>query len=255
VESIEEILDRNKMSGAELIEFELDPVEKIVAFFLNPFVSGLLILLFIGGLYFELQTPGMGFAGLASLVALILYLTPYYLTDLAAAWEIIALFIGIGLIAVEIFILPGFGIAGIAGISLTVVSLVLIMLDNDFFNFDLVPARRILAASLAALTGLLGGIVLLFVGGTRFMDSKAFGKIALMDTQAKTQGYTSTFGTEQMKGKQGVAQTILRPSGKVLIDGKIYDAYTRGEYIERGETIEVVGDETTSLRVRKIVVV
>jgi membrane-bound serine protease (ClpP class) len=252
VESIEEILDRNKMSGAEIIRFELDPVEKIVAFFLNPFVSGLLILLFIGGLYFELQTPGFGFAGLASLVALILYLTPYYLTDLAAAWEIIALFVGIALIAVEIFILPGFGIAGIAGIALTVVSLVLIMLDNDFFNFDLVPARRILAASLAALIGMLGGIVLLFVGGTRFMDSKAFSKIALMDTQAKTQGYTSTFGTEQMAGKKGIAQTILRPSGKVLIDGKIYDAYTRGEYVERGEAIEVVGDETTSLRVRKI---
>lgn len=252
-ESVEEILQRNKVSDYEVQKFELEPVDAVIAFFLNPFVSGLLILLFIGGLYFELQTPGFGFAGIASLVALILYLTPYYLTELAAAWEIIALLIGIALIAVEIFILPGFGIAGIAGISLTVLSLMLIMLDNDFFNFDFVPANRIVAAALAALGGLLGGMLLLFVGGSRLMESRAFRRIALMDTQARSEGYISTFVTESLKGRKGIAQTVLRPSGKVFIDGTTYDAYTQGEFIDRGEPIEVIGDETTSLRVRKSV--
>jgi membrane-bound serine protease (ClpP class) len=251
-ESVEEILNRNNISSYDLIAFELDSVDEIIAFFLNPVVSGFLILLFIGGLYFELQTPGVGFPGLAALVALILYLTPYYLAELAAAWEIIALFIGLGLIAVEIFILPGFGIAGIAGISITVLSLILIMLDNDFFNFDYVPGNRIVAAALAALGGLLGGVILLFVGGSRFMDSRAFRKIALVDTQSRSEGYVATFITESMKGKKGLAQTVLRPSGKVLINDKIYDAYTQGEYIDRGESIEVIGDETTSLRVRKV---
>lgn len=252
-ESIEEILKRNKVTDYELHRFELESVDAVIAFFLNPFVSGLLILLFIGGLYFELQTPGFGFAGIASLVALILYLTPYYLTELAAAWEIIALLIGIALIAVEIFILPGFGIAGIAGISLTVLSLMLIMLDNDFFNFDYVPANRIVAAALTALGGLLGGMLLLFVGGSRLMDSHAFRRIALMDTQSRAKGYISTFVTESLKGRKGIAQTVLRPSGKVFIDGTTYDAYTQGEFIDRGEPIEVIGDETTSLRVRKSV--
>jgi membrane-bound serine protease (ClpP class) len=251
VESIDEILKRNNVADREVVRFELGAVEEVIGLFLNPFVSGLLILLFIGGLYFELQTPGFGFAGLAALVALILYLTPYYLAELAAAWEIIALLIGIGLIAVEIFILPGFGIAGIAGISLTVLSLILIMLDNDFFNFDYIPGQKIVAASLAALGGMLGGVILLFVGGSKFMDTRAFRRVALMDTQSRSQGYVSTFVTESLKGKQGTSHTVLRPSGKVIIDGKIYDAYTNGEYIDRGESIEVVGDETTSLRVRK----
>jgi membrane-bound serine protease (ClpP class) len=55
-----------------------------------------------------------------------------------------------------------------------------------------------------------------------------------------------------MKGKTGVAHTVLRPSGKVIIDGKMYDAYTRGEYIEKGETVEVVDHETTSLKVKQV---
>jgi membrane-bound serine protease (ClpP class) len=252
VRSIDEILTRNGIEDYELIPFQLSGPEKIVSFFLNPFVSGILILLIVGGLYFELQTPGVGFPGLAAAIALVLYLVPYYLTGLAQNWEIIAFFVGIILIALEIFVIPGFGVAGIAGIGLTVVSLVLIMVNNDAFNFDFVPSENLFAALLATLTGLLGGIILLFVGGSRLADSKFFKRVALTTTQNKMQGYTSSFFTDQMKGKTGIAHTVLRPGGKVLIEGKVYDAYTQGEYINKGESIEVIGEETTSLRVRKI---
>jgi membrane-bound serine protease (ClpP class) len=252
VESIDAILKRNGVSDYQLTRFELGAVEEVVAFFLSPFVSGILILIFIAGLYFEMQTPGMGFAGLASLVALVLYLVPYYLTGLAENWEILALIIGLALIAVEIFVLPGFGVAGVAGISLTLLSLVLIMIDNDFFNFDFVAPSKLVAAILAALIGLVGGVILLFVGGSRFVESNAFKRIALTDTQSREAGYTASFFESSMKGKKGISHTILRPSGKVLIEGKIFDAFTQGEYIERGQEIEVIGEETTSLRVRQI---
>jgi membrane-bound serine protease (ClpP class) len=68
----------------------------------------------------------------------------------------------------------------------------------------------------------------------------------------RSKGYTSSFLKEPMTGKKGVSQTVLRPGGKVLIDGVVYDAYTMGEYIEPGKEIEVIGDETTSLRVRNV---
>jgi membrane-bound serine protease (ClpP class) len=251
VRSVEEILSRNGVENYELVAFELGAAEKIVALFLNPFVSGILILVIIGGLYFELQTPGVGFPGIAALVALILYLVPYYLTGLAENWEIIAFFVGLLLIALEIFVIPGFGVAGITGIGLTVISLILIMINNDAFNFDYVPGENLFAAVLATLTGLLGGIILLFVGGSRIADSRFFKKVALTTTQDRAQGYTSSFFTDQMTGKTGIAHTVLRPGGKVLIEGKIYDAYTQGEYVNKGEGIEVIGEETTSLRVRK----
>lgn len=252
VESIEEILKKNKIDSYEIDTYVLSSVDNIVAFFLNPFISGLLILVIIGGIYFELQTPGVGFPGAAALVALILYLVPYYLNGLAENWEIIAFFIGIALIAVEIFIIPGFGIAGVSGITITIGSLVLIMINNDAFDFEFVRMHDILMAMGATLGGMLGGTVLLFVVGARLTKTKFFSRVALTDTQERAKGFTSNFVKESMMGKRGVAQTVLRPSGKVMIDENTYDAFTRGEYIEKGEAIEVVDDETTSLKVKKV---
>jgi membrane-bound serine protease (ClpP class) len=251
VESIEEILKRNKIETYNLVRFQLKATDKVIAFFLNPFISGLLILIIIGGIYFELQTPGVGFPLFAAGVALILYLVPYYLNGLAENWEIIALFCGLALIAVEIFVLPGFGVAGIAGISLTVMSLILIMINNDAFNFDFVPANELLYAVAATFGGILGGIILLFMGGSRLHETRFFKRIALTETQEREKGFTVSPSAESMKGKTGVAHTVLRPGGKVMIEGQLYDAYTRGEYLEKGDHIVVLDDETTSLRVKK----
>ena len=225
--------------------------EKIISFFLNPFLSGLLILVIIGGIYFELQTPGVGFPLFAAITALVLYLVPYYLGGLAEYWEILALFTGLILIMLEVFVIPGFGVAGVLGIAMTVSSMILIMLNNDFFNFDFVPVGDIVTAMLATLGGISGGALLLLFGGTRLSETKAFRRIALMDTQEKDQGYTSNFNVEPMVSKTGKAFTVLRPSGKVLIGDTIYDAFTRGEYIEEGDPIEVISVESSTLRVKK----
>ena len=252
VESIKEILDRNKVTNPEIETFELSAVEKIIAIFLNPFISGVLILIIIGGIYFELQTPGIGFPLFAAITALVLYLVPYYLNGLADYWEIIALFIGVLLLIAEIFVIPGFGVAGIAGITLTVTSLILIMLNNDFFNFEFVPLGDIVVASFAAIGGMAGGILLLFFGGAKLTNTKAFQRMALMDTQQSSQGFTVSSNSSSMVGKKGIAFTILRPSGKIMIDDQIYDAFTRGEFIEKNEEIEVVSTEGVTLRVKKV---
>lgn len=250
VQSITDILQRNNISGYSLHRFELGVTEKIISIVLNPFISSILILVIIAGIYFEMQTPGLGFAGLAALVALVFYLVPYYLNGLAANWEILAFFIGIGLIGVEIFVLPGFGVAGISGIILTVGSLFLIMINNDAFNFEFVPMDNMLYALAAALGGSLGGMILLLAGGSRLPDTRFFKKIALTGTQNRSEGYVSLRYSESLVGKKGTAETVLRPSGKVLIDGKMYDAYTRGDYIEKGQVVEVISDEGSSLKVK-----
>lgn len=251
VNSIEEILELNKVKTYTIEKFELSAVDKIVSIFLNPFISGILILVIIAGIYFEMQTPGIGFPLLAAGVALVLYLVPYYLNGLAENWEIITLFIGFALIAVEIFVLPGFGIAGIAGITLTVGSLILIMVNNDAFDFEFVASENLIYAAAAAFAGLFGGIVLLFVGGGKLMQSKRFQAIALTETMDKEKGFVATFFPEKMTGKQGKAITVLRPAGKIEIEGKVYDAYSRGEYIEKDTEIEVIGEDTTSLQVKQ----
>ena len=217
VESIEEILQKNSITNFEIDRFQLSSTDRVIAFFLNPFISGLLILAIIGGIYFEMQTPGVGFPGLAALVALILYLVPYYLNGLAENWEIIALFAGLALIGLEVFVIPGFGIAGFAGITLTVGSLVLIMINNDAFDFEFVRMNDILVATAAAMGGMLGGVVLLFVGGARLANTKFYKRVALTDTQERSKGYTSSFNKENMLTKHGIAHTVQRPSGKIMI--------------------------------------
>jgi membrane-bound serine protease (ClpP class) len=252
VNSIEEILKRNKIENYELVTFHLGATEKIIAFFLNPFISGILILVILGGLYFEFQAPGTVFPIAASIVALLLYLVPYYLNGLAEYWEILALMVGIILLIVEIFVLPGFGVAGILGISFTVTALILIMLNNDFFNFEFVPLGDIIKASFAAVGGITGGILLLFFGGAKLSQSKAFKRIALTDTQESSQGYSVNVLSKDLVGKKGVAHTVLRPSGKVLLDDQVFDAFTRGDYIERGEEIVVVEMEGVTLKVKRV---
>lgn len=249
--SIKEALAQANLHDYELINYQLSTTEKIIAIFLNPFVSGILILIIIGGIYFELQTPGVGFPILASFIAALLYFVPYYLNGLAENWEILAFIVGVVLIALEVFVIPGFGVAGISGIALTLGSLILVMLNNDMFDFSFVAAEKVIQAAVTAILGLLGGILLMFFGGIKLTDSAAFKKIALQGKFEKAQGYTSNFRTQSFLGKKGITYTVLRPSGKILIEDELYDAYTRGNYIDAGVEIIVVGEGGTSLKVRE----
>lgn len=250
VNSIEEILSKNAVSNYVIEPFVLGWGDKVIAFFLNPFISGILIMVILAGIYFEMQTPGLGFAGLAAVIALVLYLVPYYLNGLAENWEIIAFFVGMGLIALEIFVIPGFGVAGFSGILLTIVSLILIMINNDAFDFEFVRMNDILMAASTAIAALLGGVVLFFVGGTHLPNTRFYGRVALTDTQQASAGYTVNTLPVSLAGEQGIAFTVLRPSGKVQIGGQIYDAFTRGEYIEAGQAVEVVALSGSSLQVK-----
>ncbi len=251
VKSIEEIMEINGWSEAELVEFEQDSTERIISIFLNPAISSILILIIVGGIYFELQTPGVGFPILASLVAALLYFIPYYLTGLAQNWEILMFGVGILLLILEVFVIPGFGIAGIAGLTFTIGALVLVMLNNDWFDFTFVPNAEILVSLLSILSGIVGAIIIMFIGGVRLTQSHFFKRIALQTTFNSSDGYSSNFRKESMIGKKGIAHTVLRPSGKVLIDDEIYDAYSRGEHIDKDSLIVVVNDEGSSLKVKK----
>ncbi len=252
VKGLDDIMKRSGVEAYDVEVFELGSSEKIISLFLNPFVSGILIMIIIGGIYFELQTPGVGFPILASLVAILLYFIPNYLNGLAANWEIVMFVIGIILIMVEVLVIPGFGVAGVLGLIFTLGSLILVMLNNDFFDFSFVGADQIIISVATVSAGLLMATILFFVGGSKLADSRLFKRVALQETQDADEGFTSKPIAESMVGKKGKSYTVLRPSGKIQIDGIIYDAYTRGNYIGQNVDIEVVSDEGTSLKVREV---
>lgn len=246
-----EILAAQNLQSAEIIAYEEKTVDTIISFFLSPAVSGILILLIIGGIYFELQTPGIGFPLAIAVSAALLYFIPYYLNGLAENWEILAFVIGIILLAVEFFIIPGFGVFGVAGIVLVLGGLVLGMLPNQAFDFELVPSSQLFVALLTVILAALTAVGMVFWLTPKVNEWGAFKHLTLTSTQDRSQGFTSRTYTEDMLGKLGTVHSRLRPSGRVEIAGEIYDAYSRGEFLEKGESIEVISTEGTSLKVKK----
>ncbi len=245
------ILEAQNLQTAQVIAYEEKLVDSIIAFFLNPAVSGLLILLIIGGIYFELQSPGIGFPLALAISAALLYFIPYYLNGLAENWEILVFVIGIILLAVEFFVIPGFGVFGVAGIVLTLGGLVLGMLPNQAFDFEWVPSSQLFGALLTVILAALAAVGLVFWLTPKVNEWGAFKHLTLATTQDRSQGYTASLYSENLIGKVGSVHSRLRPSGKVELDGEIFDAYSRGEFLEQGQAIEVISTEGTSLRVKK----
>ncbi len=114
-----------------------------------------LIMFIIGGIYFELQSPGVGFPSAMAITAALLYFTPpLYLTGYAQNWEVLLFVLGLIFIVFEIFVIPGFGVTGILGILFVISALVLALIGNVRFNFEGLPATEMFRAVMTVLGGM-----------------------------------------------------------------------------------------------------
>lgn len=249
------IYDAINLSGIknyELKEYKLTALDKIINFFINPVIQSLLIMLIIGGIYFELQSPGIGFPLAAAAFGAILYFAPLYLEGLAQNWEIIIFIIGLILIAIEIFAIPGFGVTGITGIVLVIAGLTLSMIDN--FIFELNFGRAILvvfrALSIVMISITIALVLSLYFTKKVIGNSRILG-IALKAEQRSSEGYVSFDDKTALIGTTGITITMLRPSGKVEIEGEIYDSMSESGYINPGVKVKVLRCETGQLYVEK----
>ncbi len=251
--NIDEVLTLAGIKNYELVTYKASGVDRIIGFLLSSVVQGILIMLMIGGIYYELQAPGIGFPLVVALTAAMLYFAPLYLEGLAEHWEILLFVAGIALVILEIFVIPGFGVAGISGIALIVVGLTLSLVDNVSFRFEGTQALGQLARALfTVVISVFLSFTLAILGTKRFAFSKAMSGLALDTVQDHKEGYVSIDRRQkEMIGKTGTARTILRPSGRIEIDGEIFDAKAEISYIEKGEKIRVTRDEAGQLYVVK----
>lgn len=253
-ENIEEIIERNGIDEYDIVRQEISAMDRFIGFLINPAISGLLIMLIIGGIYFEMQSPGIGFALLVAVLAALLYFAPLYIEGLANNWEIIIFVIGIGLLAVEIFVIPGFGVAGVSGIILIVGGLTLSLVGNIGLSMpdgDYAPVARSFAlVSFSILLALVGSFYL----SSKLVKVKVGGStLGLSDELRSADGYSASESTYNLLiGKNGLALTILRPSGKIEVDGEQYDATAQIGYIEKGEKVRIVAYENMQFVVRKV---
>ncbi len=254
-ENIPEVLKKVGIEEYRIVEYKPTWIEKIIGFLVHPMISGLLIMAIIGGIYFEMQSPGIGFPLGVAILAAVAYFAPLYLEGLAANWEILVFMIGVILVVVEIFVIPGFGVAGISGIVLMFVSLVLSLINNVDFNFDGVEMENVGVAVTTVVLGVFGGFIIsLYMGNKLFSaQSGMFRNLSLKSVQNVEEGYVCIeTGMHELKGKTGISNTILRPGGKVLIDGEVFDAIAIEGFIDKDVKVVVTKVEATQLYVEKI---
>ena len=246
-ESPDEVITRYLgYSDYRLVSYTPSWLDDVKGFLLNPVFQSFLIILIIGGIYFEMQAPGMGFPSEVALVAAVLYFAPLYLDGLAANWEILVFVIGLMLIAVELFVLPGFGVAGIGGIVLVTGGLIMALLDNTNFDFRGVSAERWGEAVLTVLAGLVLGFVAMIWLSHKIGRRGIFRRVALV---ADLEEAVSSPDLSALVGQEGVAVTVLRPSGKVRIGTEWYDGVSEAGFIEKGSRVKVLRFENAQLYV------
>ncbi|MDR2911216.1 MAG: nodulation protein NfeD [Bacteroidales bacterium] len=254
-ENLDEVLLKAGIHNYEIVEYQPSFIERIIGWLVHPVVSGILIMAIIGGIYFEMQTPGIGFPLGIAVLSSVVYFAPLYLEGLAANWEIAVFIIGIILLAIEIFAIPGFGITGITGVIFIFTGLVLSLIDNVNFDFEYVHIKSFGIAMLTVILGIFGGFILsLYLANMIFSSAVApFKNMALDTVQNVDEGFISVDTTLfSLKNKIGIAVTVLHPSGKVKIENNIYDAVAENGFIEKGEKIMILKVESAQVYVEKI---
>ena len=247
--SVGEVLEQAGVTDYEIHRYEPTFMDRLIQFLTNPVFQGLLIMLIIGGIYFELQSPGIGFPLVVAILGAVLYFAPLYVEGLAAHWELILFIAGVVLILLEIFVTPGFGVLGIAGIVAVVLGLTFAMIDTGLLKH--IPTGELSVGYLLrpvalVLFSVTAALVLCIWLGQRVLtrQSAVHDRIVLTSAMSAEEGFVSHVSERNLVGSEGMTSTALRPAGKIIINNKIYEAAgANGQFIEKGERVVVVNDE------------
>lgn len=231
-------------------------LDKLIQLLLNPLLQSIFMMMIIGGIFVEIRTPGIGLPLLTAIIGALLYFAPGYIGHLVESWEILLFIVGLVLIGIEIFVLPGFGVCGISGIIAVVISLTFAMVDNvELFHWDgtlnlqpiIQPLGIVIISSAAAIFGSVWLVRKLY-------STRSFDHIALRQEMKAEDGFTGVVsGLEYLKGETVTVLTDMRPGGKVQAsDGRIVEATLKyGGFASKGETLKVIDAEQGRLYCEK----
>jgi membrane-bound serine protease (ClpP class) len=245
-DTLEAALERLGLGGAELRRVSPNWAENLVRFLTHPVVSSLLVSIAMIGILIELRTPGFGVPGAAGVGSLGLFLWGHWLVQLAGWEELLLALGGVLLLVLELFVIPGFGVAGILGILALLAALVLSMLGpGDTPQFIMATAARV---AFALVFAILASLALL-----RYLPRLPVGRQLVLKTGlAAAQGYASAPEHDHaLLGKRGRASTPLHPAGIAEIEGERVDVVSDGELVEPGQLIEVIRVDGNRIVVRK----
>ncbi len=247
-EEVASLVSEGKDYTMRSMEDEMTWIDRLIQILLNPLLQSIFMMMIIGGIFVEIRTPGIGLPLITAIAGALLYFAPAYFGHLAEHWEILMFVVGLILIALEIFVIPGFGVCGISGILLVIVSLALAMVDNlDFQQFDgslnLNPIIRPLAYVTGSCAIAVFGSVWLI---RKLYATRSFDRIALRQEMKADEGFTGVIsGLETYIGSNVRALSDMHPGGKVQTDdGRILEATLQyGGFARKGSTLKVIHAE------------
>ena len=248
--TFEAVLGELGLEGRPVEAHAASAAERFLRFLGSPVLASLLMLMMMGGLYFELQTPGVGFPGIIALVGAALFFAPHYMLGLVQSWEIVLFVVGLGLLFAEVFVIPGFGVAGLSGIVLVVASLLAALIPNVGFAFptgaELAQASLTLAVTLVLLVALAASL-------SRYLpQSERFSRLVLAPDLTAATGYIAAESDDALLGQTGRSLSPLRPAGTAEIGGRRIDVIAQGTFVPPGTPVEVVGVRGSRVEVREV---
>ena len=250
-ESAEEVAQRvsgDKAFAIKNMEDDMTWLDKLIQLLLNPILQSIFMMMIIGGIFVEIRTPGIGIPLLTAIIGAVLYFAPAYMGHLAEHWEILLFVVGLVLVALEIFVIPGFGVCGISGIILIIASLSLAMVDNGVFrdidgSLNLQPLIRPMAIVVTSCTVAVFGSLWIV---SRLYSTRSFDHIALRQEMKSEEGFTGVVsGLESLVGSTVTVFSDMRPGGKVQAeDGRILEATLKfGGFAAKGTSLKVISAE------------
>lgn len=252
VSSMEEMLGQLGINDASAQHFEPTLTDDIIGFLSNAGVRAIFVMLILGGIYMEMHTPGLGFAAAVAVVAACLYFLPMFISGTLAAWIVITLIIGIVLIALEVFVIPGFGVCGAAGIAAVIVALCAAIVPGDVVSDGV--SLTVLARPLVIVGAGITAAVALVAWLTSRHGPEAFRRHSeLMLTQDVKKGYIGVdMSPARYVGHKARTMTDMRPAGKILLDGEVFDAVSTGSFIDAGQHVRITKYENAQLYVEPV---
>ena len=245
VETLEGVLKILDLEDAEVRSASVNWSENIVRFLTDPVVASLLMTFGFLGILFELQSPGWGIPGSFGAICLTLSLGASAIAELATMTDLLIIFVGLVLLFIEGFLIPGFGIAGIAGIVVLLWGLYELLIP------DIPVSHDIYSRALDGLTiGIIGGIIALVLLFRLMIKTKFWNKLTSPGVESKDAGYTVSMGLEDWVGKSGKTVTDLRPSGWINIDNQKIFVVTEGEFLEKNQPVKILSVDGNRVIVR-----
>ncbi len=230
------------LGASSLRTYERSWSESLVIFLVSWPVRIVLIIIFLVCLFVEFAFPGTGIFAAGSMAALLVLLGAPWIVGLAQWWDILFVLLGITLVAVELFLLPGTFVAGVTGALLMLAGLVGTFVSGDMHSGEL--ADGLFRGILIVTTGLVGAIAIMWWLGRRFEDSR-FASRFVLRTEGKALDVGSPVATADRPaiGTEGVATTDLRPAGRIRCGDSVVDAVSSGRWIRKGAVVRIVRND------------